>query len=423
MSGTVPIPTFTTMLSLPFPPSHQPHAATRPSKATFAPPAQSMHPAHHPLRPVNDSPFAPSRAPLSAPPKRPPAQSPPAQSPPADTLPEDPDISAWLLSSDAPPAATPFPCSLPATGAEHADDVTPTPDYPDVFGHLHLHDLMDVDSTSMAFNAHDHLASPTLLRSPPPPPPPQPQPQQLASRDGLPGAPLSPAPSTLPCSPPASSVPSTASFTSASRANCASIVAEGGSVDPSLCSRSVSHMATHDAQHSSRVKKDIFADRECRPALSPLHPLKKPFSPPSKRTIPLTLPLTPASAMLALRKRSRDPKNTDAYHSVSGADGPVRSRRRDGRTLAPLSVASKSKLSVATVQDAPPAHAPPVCQTLPSRAAALPSDDPDKSAVVLPKCARCSMSAKRTPMMRKGPDGCRSLCNACGLKWSRHGVF
>lgn len=39
------------------------------------------------------------------------------------------------------------------------------------------------------------------------------------------------------------------------------------------------------------------------------------------------------------------------------------------------------------------------------------------------RCVRCSTSAKNTPMMRKGPDGCRSLCNACGLKWSRHGIY
>lgn len=47
----------------------------------------------------------------------------------------------------------------------------------------------------------------------------------------------------------------------------------------------------------------------------------------------------------------------------------------------------------------------------------------DKNVPVLDKCARCSISAKNTPMMRKGPDGCRSLCNACGLKWSRHGIY
>lgn len=47
----------------------------------------------------------------------------------------------------------------------------------------------------------------------------------------------------------------------------------------------------------------------------------------------------------------------------------------------------------------------------------------EKNVPVLDKCVKCSTLAKNTPMMRKGPDGCRSLCNACGLKWSRHGVF
>lgn len=46
--------------------------------------------------------------------------------------------------------------------------------------------------------------------------------------------------------------------------------------------------------------------------------------------------------------------------------------------------------------------------------------DEDK---VRDKCIRCSVTAKKTPMMRKGPDGCRSLCNACGLKWRRHGIY
>ena len=47
----------------------------------------------------------------------------------------------------------------------------------------------------------------------------------------------------------------------------------------------------------------------------------------------------------------------------------------------------------------------------------------EKGCRVLDRCMRCSIAAKKTPMMRKGPDGCRSLCNACGLKWSRHGIF
>lgn len=38
------------------------------------------------------------------------------------------------------------------------------------------------------------------------------------------------------------------------------------------------------------------------------------------------------------------------------------------------------------------------------------------------KCMKCGKGAKNTPMMRKGPDGSRSMCNACGLRWARHGV-
>ncbi|GFS34535.1 similar to ZIM-like 1 [Actinidia rufa] len=33
-------------------------------------------------------------------------------------------------------------------------------------------------------------------------------------------------------------------------------------------------------------------------------------------------------------------------------------------------------------------------------------------------CTHCSTSSKSTPMMRRGPDGPRTLCNACGLKWA-----
>ncbi|XVF82755.1 hypothetical protein PTKIN_Ptkin16aG0075100 [Pterospermum kingtungense] len=30
-------------------------------------------------------------------------------------------------------------------------------------------------------------------------------------------------------------------------------------------------------------------------------------------------------------------------------------------------------------------------------------------------CAHCGINSKSTPMMRRGPSGQRSLCNACGL--------
>ncbi|XP_058068125.1 GATA transcription factor 17-like isoform X2 [Magnolia sinica] len=34
------------------------------------------------------------------------------------------------------------------------------------------------------------------------------------------------------------------------------------------------------------------------------------------------------------------------------------------------------------------------------------------------ECHHCGISNKSTPMMRRGPDGPRTLCNACGLKWA-----
>ncbi|THU54156.1 hypothetical protein C4D60_Mb10t22050 [Musa balbisiana] len=38
-------------------------------------------------------------------------------------------------------------------------------------------------------------------------------------------------------------------------------------------------------------------------------------------------------------------------------------------------------------------------------------------------CHHCGISAKSTPMMRRGPDGPRTLCNACGLVWANKGTM
>ncbi|RZC15862.1 GATA transcription factor 25-like [Glycine soja] len=38
-------------------------------------------------------------------------------------------------------------------------------------------------------------------------------------------------------------------------------------------------------------------------------------------------------------------------------------------------------------------------------------------------CTHCGISSKSTPMMRKGPSGPRSLCNACGLFWANRGTL
>ncbi|KAL4319866.1 hypothetical protein GQ457_18G015400 [Hibiscus cannabinus] len=38
-------------------------------------------------------------------------------------------------------------------------------------------------------------------------------------------------------------------------------------------------------------------------------------------------------------------------------------------------------------------------------------------------CSHCGISSKKTPMMRRGPAGPRTLCNACGLKWANKGVL
>ncbi|CAL9041609.1 unnamed protein product [Musa banksii] len=38
-------------------------------------------------------------------------------------------------------------------------------------------------------------------------------------------------------------------------------------------------------------------------------------------------------------------------------------------------------------------------------------------------CHHCGISSKSTPMMRRGPEGPRTLCNACGLMWANKGTL
>nr|CAD1838042.1 unnamed protein product [Ananas comosus var. bracteatus] len=35
------------------------------------------------------------------------------------------------------------------------------------------------------------------------------------------------------------------------------------------------------------------------------------------------------------------------------------------------------------------------------------------------RCLRCGISANATPHMRRGPEGPRTLCNACGIAWTK----
>ncbi|XP_066376221.1 GATA transcription factor 20-like isoform X2 [Miscanthus floridulus] len=39
------------------------------------------------------------------------------------------------------------------------------------------------------------------------------------------------------------------------------------------------------------------------------------------------------------------------------------------------------------------------------------------------ECHHCGTNATATPMMRRGPDGPRTLCNACGLMWANKGLL
>ena len=62
-------------------------------------------------------------------------------------------------------------------------------------------------------------------------------------------------------------------------------------------------------------------------------------------------------------------------------------------------------------------------RTVPSNYKAVPWKVAKDGSVILKTCIVCGMSAKASPMMRKGPDGVRSLCNACGLKFTRGRPF
>ncbi|KAL0738905.1 hypothetical protein Bca4012_015115 [Brassica carinata] len=42
---------------------------------------------------------------------------------------------------------------------------------------------------------------------------------------------------------------------------------------------------------------------------------------------------------------------------------------------------------------------------------------------VMPLCTHCGVSSTCTPMMRRGPSGPRTLCNACGLFWAARGTL
>ncbi|AES90599.1 putative transcription factor TIFY family [Medicago truncatula] len=39
------------------------------------------------------------------------------------------------------------------------------------------------------------------------------------------------------------------------------------------------------------------------------------------------------------------------------------------------------------------------------------------------RCQHCGIAAKSTPVMRRGPAGPRTLCNACGLMWANKGTL
>ncbi|XP_059279592.1 GATA transcription factor 19-like isoform X2 [Lycium ferocissimum] len=57
-----------------------------------------------------------------------------------------------------------------------------------------------------------------------------------------------------------------------------------------------------------------------------------------------------------------------------------------------------------------------------STKSSLEGDGTQHSETLPGKCHHCGVSENCTPAMRRGPDGPRTLCNACGLKWANKGT-
>ncbi|KAL3843346.1 hypothetical protein ACJIZ3_000749 [Penstemon smallii] len=51
------------------------------------------------------------------------------------------------------------------------------------------------------------------------------------------------------------------------------------------------------------------------------------------------------------------------------------------------------------------------------------TDSLNKINQVETECTHCGISSTDTPMMRRGPDGPKTLCNACGLFWLNKGIL
>lgn len=444
MSDPISAPTLATTLTLALPSSHH-HHPTHPGKTVYPHHAHAMFATHQPSRATNGIAYTPSQTASQSAAKR------PAQLSMPDASADDADACTWLLTSDAPASncvsssrvgagATchrpsqsdailemtsslpSFAASLSASVDDPTEEMTGTLDqYPDVFGHLHVHDLMDVDSISMAFNAHEHLSTPLLHLS---------RSRCVSDPTCAPLQPRSPASSTLPSSPPTSSVPSMLSSAAVSSPSSSAPTPADATLfsssqshsQPSICHRPASAPARIPDNPNNIKIEAKPTERDCPVTKDIAASLKKSSTPTTRLTIPLTLPLTPTSAMLALRKRKRCGKNADILDNVSGSNMSTRLRRRDARHALSTSVPSKPTCPAVNHANGFVAEATSNSDSV-SAPVSRSSDDGDKAVAVRLKCIRCSMSAKRTPMMRKGPDGCRSLCNACGLKWSRHGVF
>lgn len=172
---------------------------------------------------------------------------------------------------------------------------------------------------------------------------------------------------------------------------------------PSASSRSSPRRATADAHARARQEadRDAASPSDTSPEIGPMdaHPSL------------LSSPATSSGKPHAIAARTRRPRRP-AKRSARERDA-ARSKRSKSATRE-LDAAARGKTRSTSRLERKARQTVPV-------AAIVECDE--RNMPVRERCIRCDTRAAETPMMRKGPDGCRSLCNACGLKWSRHGVY
>eukprot|EP00737_Agarophyton_chilense_P002230 gb/GEZJ01002534.1/.p1 GENE.gb/GEZJ01002534.1/~~gb/GEZJ01002534.1/.p1 ORF type:complete len:420 (-),score=39.78 gb/GEZJ01002534.1/:27-1232(-) len=393
-------------------------------------------------------------------------------SPDARDAPVACDIDSWLCAELPPMPPTPLlsPCSLsfvslhPPSPAAATATATATPyEEPDEL--MSLAHLMDVDNRSMAFRLEldsvaqcsSALSSPRLARSKPC----RRSPLKKPLRTRSPQRPISKPRSINACSTASVDALSSATLLQALSVRDTRRATDITRLAGACAMASVDGPRAHTPKRERSVCNsptdvscvDWKQSRECVPdtnaSVTPLLPSSSSSPPPLPSPPPP--PLAAALHTAVARVVGQRGVNSRASAPQPRAAARVAATRVPARTAASVVTSASVVASTAgatttttttttttntTVTSSATATRSSSCKRSRSRRNARTAShtvssggggggggDEERSAMVKDSCARCSMSAKHTPMMRKGPDGCRSLCNACGLKWSRHGIY